>query len=169
MDNVAQVRYGFAVFLLTLFALSSCTPPPPRDTHDADVRTITEGEALWARDWRFRDADRIISHYSEDATLMLPNLAPATGRESIREVVREIVKDGNLMYSFDATRVDVAKSGDIGYAQGTYTLTMTDLTTKKAARDRGSYLRVYRKQMDGTWKVLHDMRASQLASPALTE
>src|SRR5580765_4226618 len=112
MTQIAQVRFGLGVFLL--FSLG-CKPPPPRDTHDADVRSITEAEVLWVRHWRLRDAERIISHYSEDATLSIPNMAPAVGREAIKEAVKEIVRDGNLAFTFEAQRVEVAKSGDYGY------------------------------------------------------
>jgi uncharacterized protein (TIGR02246 family) len=163
MVNPAKVRYGAAALLLTLLAAwAGCTPPPPRDTHDADVRSITESEVLWAGQWSTRDAERIVSHYSEDASVMTPNLPPAIGREAIREMVKQFVRDGDFALTFEAARVDVAKSGDFGYAQGSYTLTMTDLATKKPSTDQGSYLRIYRKQPDGAWKVVQEMRASRL-------
>ena len=74
MDNLRRVRYRTAVLLLTLLAVwTGCAPPPPRDTHDADVRSITEGEALWVRHWSTRDAERIVAHYADDAMVMAPN------------------------------------------------------------------------------------------------
>src|ERR1019366_8593946 len=71
-------------------------PPQPRDTHAADVRTITEGEVLCVRHWSTRDAERIVARYAEDATVMAPNMAPAVGREAIREMVKQLVRDGNF-------------------------------------------------------------------------
>ena len=148
---------------------AACTPPPPHDTHDADVRTIAEGEALWVGHWSTRDAERILARYAEDATVMTPNMAPAFGREAIRELVKQFVRDGNFALTFEVARVEVARSGDLGYVQGSYTLVTTGLATKKPVTDRGTYLRVYRKQLDGSWKVLHDMRASNLpAAPPAT-
>jgi ketosteroid isomerase-like protein len=165
MDNIASVP---AFLLLTLLATGTgCKPPPPRDTHDADVRSITEGEVLWVRHWSTRDAERIVAHYSEDAAVMAPNMAPAIGREAILEMVKQLVRDGEFAFTFEAARVDVARSGDYGYVQGSYTLTMTDLSTKKPVTDRGSYLRIYRKQPDGAWKVVQEIRAGGLpAGPA---
>jgi uncharacterized protein (TIGR02246 family) len=172
MDHLAELRYRTALFLLTLLALyAGCTPPPPRDTHDADVRTITEGEVLWVRDWSTRDAERIVARYADDATVLAPNMAPATGREAIREMVRQFARDGNFAFSFEAARVEVARSGDLGFVLGSYTLVATDLGTKKPVTDQGTYLRVYRKQLDGSWKVLQDTRASRLpaASPLVDQ
>ena len=167
MRQLTQLRYWVGVFLLLATA---CTPPPPRDTHDSDVRSITEAEGLWVRHWRLRDAERIISHYSEDATLSIPNTPPSVGREAIKETVKEIVRDGKLAFTFEAQRVEVARSGDYGYAEGTYSVTMTDMASKKAATDQGTFLRVYRKQLDGGWRVLQDMRSSRLpAGPVVEE
>jgi len=162
------VRVGSGVGVILLFS-AGCTTPPPRDTHDADLRTITEAEVLWVRHWRLRDAERIISHYSEDATLSLPNVPPAVGREAIKEAIKEIVRDGNLAFTFEALRVEVAKGGDYAYAEGTYSLTMTDPGSKKAATDHGTFLRVYRKQLNGGWRVLQDMRSSRLPGGPVIE
>ena len=53
--------------------------------------------------------------------------------------------------------VEVAKSGDLGYAQGGYTMTMTDPKTKKVLTVNGKYVEVFRKQADGGWKAVEDI------------
>jgi uncharacterized protein (TIGR02246 family) len=167
MYYLSQSRYRRAACLLTMLTLSTgCTSPPPRDTHDADVRSITEGELLWVRHWSTRDAERIVSHFAEDAAVMAPNTAPAIGREAIREMVRQFVRDGEFAFTFETARVEVAKSGDYGYVEGSYTLTMTNVATKKPFTDQGSFLRIYRKQADGAWKVVQEMRTSHLPAGA---
>lgn len=183
-NSIAETRYGNDVYfpymantlghphaltLLLLAVLSagiSCAPPPPRDTHDADVRSITEGEALWVRAWGTRDTEAIVARYADEAEMMPPNSAPANGREAIREMVKQYVRDGNFAFNFEAKSVEVARSGDYGYVQGSYTLTMTDTATKRPVTDRGSYLRIYRKQLNGAWKVSREMRASILPAGA---
>ena len=170
MGHQAELLCGRALCLLALLGVwAGCAPPLPRDTHAADVRTITEGEVLWMRHWSTRDAEGIVARYAEDASVMAPNMAPAIGREAIRQMVKQFVRDGNFGLTFDVLRVEVARSGDLGYAEGSYTLVTTDLATKQPLNDRGTYLRVYRKQLDGAWKVLLDMRTSSLtaSSPLL--
>jgi ketosteroid isomerase-like protein len=58
--------------------------------------------------------------------------------------------------------VDVAKSGDLGYTQGSYKLTVTDPTTHKIINDHGSYVTTYRKQADGSWKAVADIATSEV-------
>ena len=130
------------------------------------MRSITEGEALWVRDWRTRDAEGIVARYADEAVMMAPNSVPANGREAIREMVKQYVSDGNFALNFEVKVVEVARSGDYGYVQGSYTLTMTDAATKQPVTDQGSYLRIYRKQLNGAWKVAREMRASILPAGA---
>ena len=69
------------------------------------------------RHWSTRDAERIVARYADDTTVMAPNMAPAIGREAIREMVKQLVRDGNFALTFDVPCVEVARSGDLGFDQ----------------------------------------------------
>jgi ketosteroid isomerase-like protein len=45
-------------------------------------------------------------------------------------------------------------------------MTTTDPKTKKPVTDKGKYLIAYKKQTDGTWKVVADMESSDMPLPA---
>ena len=66
------------------------------------------------------------------------------------------------MLNFQATKVDVASSGDLAYTRGAYTMTATDPATKKPMNDHGSYVTTYRKQADGSWKAVMDIATSEV-------
>jgi ketosteroid isomerase-like protein len=68
-----------------------------------------------------------------------------------------MVKDKNFTVTFASDKVEVAKSGDIGYSQGSYTATTTDRKTKKVLTEKGKYVTVYKKQADGKWKAVADI------------
>jgi ketosteroid isomerase-like protein len=53
--------------------------------------------------------------------------------------------------------VDAAKSGDLGYSQGAYTMTFTDPKTKKVRTVNGKYVTVFQKPADGGWKAVADI------------
>ena len=63
--------------------------------------------------------------------------------------------------SWKATRVEVAKSGDMAYLSGTYEVTMSDAGGKPVS-DHGKYLEVWEKQADGKWKCGADGWSSDL-------
>jgi uncharacterized protein (TIGR02246 family) len=135
-------------------------------SHDADVKAIQDNEAQWNLDYAAKDNDKIVAHYADDAILMVPGTPSSSGREAIRIALKEMVSDPALSLKFHATKVEVAKSGDVAYTQGTYTLTLTDPQTKQVINDHGSYVTTYRKQPDGTWKAVADIATSEVPPPA---
>jgi ketosteroid isomerase-like protein len=76
-----------------------------------------------------------------------------------------MVSDPALSLKFQSSKVEVAKSGDVAYTQGSYTMVMTDPQTKQVINDHGSYVTTYRKQPDGTWKAVADIATSEVPPP----
>ena len=108
-----------------------------------------------------------MSHYADDATLMMPDAALIKGKDAIRAGLKEFLVDKNLSLSFITASAEVSKGGDLAYTQGTYTLTQTNPKTKKAVTERGKYVTVYRKQADGSWRAVEDINnADAPAVPA---
>ena len=139
--------------------------PAPPDTHDADVQAIKDTETAWAKAAAAKDADKFASYYTDDGSLLDQDMPPVNGKEAIGKMVKEIMADPNFALTFQGTRWDVAKSGDLGYAQGSYTMTVTNPKSKKASTDKGKYLTVFKKQADGTWKAVEDMISSDGPAP----
>lgn len=72
-----------------------------------------------------------------------------------------MLADPALSLKFHATRVEIAKSGDMAFTQGSYSMTMTDPASKKSMTDKGSYVTIYKKQADGSWKAVSDIATSE--------
>jgi uncharacterized protein (TIGR02246 family) len=155
--------------LLGSFLLLACTvacnqapatPPAQPDTHDADVQTIKDTEAAWSKAAAAKDADKFASFYTDDASLLPADMPAVNGKDAIATTFKAMMGDPNFSLSFAGTRWDVAKSGEMGFSQGTYTLTITNPKSKRAVHDKGKYLTVFKKQPDGAWKAVEDMISS---------
>ena len=142
---------------------TACNSTP--DTHDADVKAIQSDETQWNQDYAAKDSARIIAHYADGAILMVPGSPALTGKDAIGTALTQMTADPAMSLKFQATKTDVAKSGDLAYTQGTYTLTLTDPKTKKIITDHGNYVTTYRKQADGTWKAVADIATSEVPPP----
>ena len=138
-----------------LAILSACNEPP--DTREADAKAIKDVEAAWVKDVATKDVDKFAGYYTSDASFLVPNMPIATGKDAIRNVIKALVSDANFALTFQSSRVEVSKGGDLGYTQGSYSLTMTDPNTKQPATDKGKYVTVFKKQADGSWKAVADM------------
>jgi uncharacterized protein (TIGR02246 family) len=160
MKTIA-VLCGLAVLTFAAAGCNTATPPPP-DTHDADVKALTDLEAQWIKDWAAKDVDKIAANYADDAVVMTPGGEPMRGKDAIHNGLKQMTADPALSLTFQATKVDVAKSGDLGYTQGSYKMTMTNPATHKAMDDHGSYVTTYRKQADGSWKAVADIASSEI-------
>ena len=91
-------------------------------------------------------------------------MKPTSGIADIRKVYEEGLKDPNFNFTFAADKVEVAEAGDMAVAQGRFTETYTDPATKQAKSDKGSFLTVYKKQSDGSWKAVQDWAVADPAA-----
>jgi len=87
-----------------------------------------------------------------------------TTKEAIRATWKGLLESVNSI-SWKTTRVEIAKSGDMAHASGTYEMTMKD-ASGKTQTDRGKFLEAWEKQADGSWKCGADMFSSDLPAPA---
>ena len=160
MKRIATLIGGTAIALMA----TACNQPA--DTHDADVKALKDNEAQWSQAWAAKDPDKIASYYADDAVVMVPGSPATSGKAAIRDSLKQMLSDPAVSLNFQASRVDVAKSGDLAYTQGAYTLTVTDPQTKQVIHDHGNYVTAYRKQADGTWKAVSDIATSEVPPPA---
>jgi ketosteroid isomerase-like protein len=79
------------------------------------------------------------------------------GMAAIKDVLKPMVADKGFSITFSSDKVDVAKSGDLGYSQGSYSMTSTAPKTKKVMSEKGKYVTVFKKQADGSWKAVADI------------
>ena len=156
----------FSALYVTAFAIMTITGcKPAANTHDADVQAIKDIETQWNQAYAAKDVDKLMSNYADDAALMAPGGSAIVGKDAIRTALKQMVSDPAMTLKFEASRVDTSNSGDLGYTQGSYTLTMTDPSSKQLINDHGSYVTVYRKQADGTWKAVSDIASSAVPPP----
>lgn len=147
------------------FVLAGCSQTTT-DNRQADAQSLKDYEAKWNQEYTKRDADLAVSHYTDDAVLMGPGMPASSGKDAIRKTLTGMLADPALSLQFQTERAEVARSGDVGYTRGTYTMTMTDPNTKQLIHDHGSYVTTYRKQADGSWKAVADIATSEAPPPA---
>jgi ketosteroid isomerase-like protein len=130
----------------------------------ADEQAVRDADAQWAKAAAAKDLDKTVSFYSDDAVVLPPNQAAVTTKDGIRALWKDLIGSVTSV-SWTATRVEMAKSGDMACLSGTYELTNND-----GSKDRGKYCEVWEKKA-GTWKCgtdiwNTDLPAAPAASPA---
>jgi ketosteroid isomerase-like protein len=150
-------------------ALLSCAFVGTARAADTKIeQALRDADAQWSAAAGAKDLDKTVSFYSNDAIVMPPNAASATTKEAIRKVWQDLIASPGLVISWKATKVEVAKSGDLACVSGTYEVTMND-PSAKPANDHGKYVEVWEKQADGKWKCGTDIWNSDLPTSAKKE
>jgi len=153
-----------ACLAAAVIILSGCaqTPNAPVDRRAGDARTIRDIEIGWNRDFTRSDVERLVSRYTDDAVLMVPNVPAATGKEAIRNALKQIVQDGNFSLKLENPNIEVARDGDLAWSHGTYSASFTDPAGSRQIQDHGTYVIVYRRESDRLWKAVADIRTSSI-------
>ena len=188
-------RRKFATFIFGVAGVAFCVsayhllfPAPARNLSQSEPASIGQSSASssrsektgdtqaleqllrdldtkWGKAAATKDVEQTIAFYSDDAVVFPPNATSAATKEAIRNGWKEMFASSGFVISWQPTRVQVGKSGEMAWVSGTYELTMND-ASGKPINDRGKYLEVWEKQSDGNWKCAADMWNSDLAASA---
>ena len=146
-------------------ACAPATPPAKASVDTAKIiDAIKTDEVHWNADWKSGDPAMIAAHYAPDAVVMFPGAPAAVGSAAIEASVKQAMGDPGFTLTFASDKVDVAASGDLAAAHGTYKQTATDPKTKAVVSETGSYVTVYKPRADGAWKAVWDINTPGPAS-----
>ena len=145
------MKHALALLLLLSTLAAAQTAPKPE---------ANSGEPLLAADRAFNDdtakrrLDGWMDAFSDNAVLFAAK-PPIVGKDAIRAFYQPNFTDPDFALSWQPTRAEMFPSGDMGYTTGRYELHAKDAKGNKVVR-HGSYLTVWKKQPDGSWKVVAD-------------
>ena len=145
---------------------TSCGPAATSDSGAADAAAIQALDEQWSATAARNDVDGTVAFYADDAVLLPGNGPIARDRKAIRESWAGLLGP-NTAVSWKVSKVEVAKSGELGYLYGTYSLTIRDPNGGPPVSDTGKLVEIWKKQADGKWKCIVDTYNSDLpAAPA---
>ena len=147
-------------FLAVVLFVAGCGEQKPPDTRAADEKAIHDADAQWSKAAAARDVDGTVSYYSDDASLLAPNAPIASDKQSIHAAWAGLLTPDTSL-SWQASKVEVARSGDLAYLVGTYQLATKDAHGKPVS-DNGKFVEVWKKQPDNKWKVVADIFNSDM-------
>src|SRR6185369_18089835 len=138
------------------------------DSRAIDASAIQALDEQWSATAARNDLAGTIAFYADDAVLLPPNAPIATDQKSIRESWAALLGP-NTAVSWKVAKAEVAKSGELGYLYGTYSLSITDPQGGPPVHDTGKLVEIWKKQADGSWKCIVDTYNSDVpvaAAPA---
>jgi uncharacterized protein (TIGR02246 family) len=125
--------------------------------------------AIEAANGRFKaaylrgDTVAIADNYTDDVIVM-PQGSPAVrGRDAVRTYMApEVSRAPSEVKEFNTTTEDVMVAGDLAVETGTFEFVPRSTT---AATEKGKYVTVWKRQADGSWKIVRDVYNANAAPP----
>jgi uncharacterized protein (TIGR02246 family) len=165
---------SFQLFLaLSLIAsLIGCAQPAPSESKSSvsptvdlavEEAAVRAADAQWLAAAKARDAEKTVSFWTDDASIMMPGAPAVTGKQAIKDYVAGSFASPDFSISWTTDKVVVSPSGTMAYSTGVDQVTFKGPGNKViTAKNNG--VAIWKKQPDGSWKVAIDI-ATPEATP----
>ena len=120
-----------------------------------DYAAIEEIEVRWQDAYGARDFDALADLYTEDGWVMARRQPAMRGRAQIRAFFQSIAEGTKLAVTFDVEELEVI--GDYAWNTARFALTYQSLSGGEPVHDFGRALILYKKGLDGLWRIHRDM------------
>ncbi|MFQ5664367.1 MAG: YybH family protein [Terriglobia bacterium] len=138
---------------LLVLAASGCAPPVDVEAERAAVRTAL-GEAWNAV--ATKDVDKFVSICADEDIMFPPNAPIVMGKQGVREYMSQLFATPGFAVSQQPPQVEVSRAGDLAYTWDTAEFTLNDPKGNPVTQHM-KHVVVWKKQPDGTWKIVADI------------
>jgi ketosteroid isomerase-like protein len=136
------------VFIINLFMNFSCTETSKNGNAGVLLKADSDFSDLSVKEGMFK---AFLANIAEDGVILRDRSYPSKGKETLRTYY-EGKSDTSFILSWEPVFEKISESGDIGYTYGIWTNT----SKSKGEISRGTYLTIWKKQKDGSWKFILD-------------
>ena len=140
----------------------------PIDTRAKDERAIRDADAATLKAAQANDVNGAVTNYADDADWLPPNSPLVHGKAAIRAGWAKLVDNPGFTIDWQINKLEVARSGDLAYTIYTYQMAL-DGANGKPITDQGKDMAVWKKESDGTWKMVADTFNSDLTVKSQTK
>jgi len=140
-------------------AQAAATAAASTDALTEARRAIEKGNAQWVEAWAKGDPSMIASLFAEDGVMLARNGKLIKGRQGILERQKTAMSGVEPGVKVTVTTVDVWLDGDTAYETGKYKYEYKE--KGKPGVDEGRYVTMWKRQKDGSWKLVMDMGVPQ--------
>jgi ketosteroid isomerase-like protein len=143
-------------FPLPVSATSPPAPPTASASYAADLAAISAFNVKYLKAINDGDITALSSLTDDDHIALPPGSAPLVGKAANVAVNGRIYQQARIDEHW--TPVETVIDGNLAYQRGSFTAAATPKSSGGTARAiSGSFLRIYRRQPDGSWVMTRDM------------
>ena len=118
-------------------------------------KAIDKGNAQWIEAWDKADASLIAGLFASDGVLLGRNGKFFKGPQQVLERQKTVMEAAGQGVKSTVTTVDLWLDSDTAYGTGKYSYKFQE--KGQPVTEDGRYVTVWRRQSDGSWKIIMDM------------
>ena len=143
-----------------ILACAACNQPAPapsaKPDATAETAAIEKLEQAQIAAITARDQAGATSPYADDAVFISERGEASRGKDAIAEGFKAFLADPTMKIDYKPGAKIFSDGGDMAYSTAEYTESYTDPASKKLVTMKGTNLSVWKKQADGSWKLVAD-------------
>ena len=147
-------RISMVLSVLSTVAIVGCSGTVSVDI-DAELESLRQADVAYSKATTTTDVEGLMSMYSADAKICPPNEGIITGTVEIRSFATQVLETPGYEATFELLNAEVSGSGDLGYTVNSYVIKVIG-PEGQPVEEEGRYVRVWRKNSDGSWKIVID-------------
>ena len=148
-----------ALYLLAVAATNTSFAAEPQNKNETAVaearKAIDKGNAQWIDAWDKADASFIASLFAKDGVLLSQSGELFKGPQPILEHMKPVLDGAGKGVKATVTTVNLWLDGDIAYETGKYSYAFQ--SKGQPVTEEGRYVTIWKRQGDGSWKIIMDM------------
>ncbi len=143
----------FVFFIIALLVFVSCKnygKKEPRSDAFAKMEMMDADRAFSKMSEEKGMKNAFIEYLDSNGVLLRPNRLPIAGADAVDFLIQQ--NDTDYTITWEPRNGAIARSGELGYTYGIYALR----PSKKDTVIYGTYVSIWKKEADGTWKYVLD-------------
>ena len=120
------------------------------------INAIKSADSAWDQASAQKSAAGWLNFYADDAIMMPPGENVCKDKASREASIKKMFAIPGVSLRFQDTKVEVAQSGEMGYAAGVFQWASKDAAGKDY-HETGKFCETWKKQPGGDWKCIVDI------------
>jgi ketosteroid isomerase-like protein len=147
---IMSIKKGL-IFLMPLILLSACFKKEEKKSNADSKAELIAAEISFSKLSGEKGSRKALMQFIDsNGVLLRPNSYPLVGGNAINFISQ--INDSAYLMNWQPVGAGLAESGELGYTYGVYTVSLKN----KDGVMRGTYVNIWKKQADGSWKLLLD-------------
>ncbi len=137
--------------VMPVVLLCACFKKKENNNHDEIKAEMVAAEISFSKLSQEKgNRNALLQFLDSNGVLLRPNTYPLVGGNAINFISQ--ANDSSYIMHWQPRGAGLAESGELGYTYGVYTVSLKN----KDTLIHGTYVNIWKKQPDGTWKLVLD-------------